>query len=330
MHVPRLNPPARSRPRVLILDGRRNRYVNEPSVERDIFGPDVEIELAHVDSVAELPRSALTCDGAICWHLVPLDAQALAHLRNCRALVRAAVGFDNIDLAAARRLDISVANVPDYGTDEVADHTLAMALALLRRLPEADAVVRGGSWDWREVGPLPRLGNLVVGLVGLGRIGTAVARRFQAFGCTVIFYDPWLPSGWEKSLGVVRCETLAALLDQADLVSLHAPLVPETRHLLGAPELARLAGKYLLNTARGDLIDSRALSTAMAQTPLAGLALDVYGDERNSPPPELTGPRVLWSPHVAFYSRESLEELRYKAAITLQALLAGQHHRNCL
>lgn len=330
MHVPLLKTPAPSRLRVLILDGRRNRYVNEPDLEREILGPEVEIELAHVDSVADLPQSALACDGVICWHLVPLDAMALARFTQCRALVRAAVGVDNIDLAAARRSGISVANVPDYGTDEVADHTLAMALALLRRIPRANAVVRGGSWDWRDLGPLPRLANLVVGLVGLGRIGTAVARRFQAFGCRVVFHDPWLGSGWEKSLGVARCETLRALLEQADLVSLHTPLTRETRYLIGAAELAHLEGKYLLNTARGDLIDPHALRAAMAHAPLAGLGLDVYSDERNPPEPELIGPQVLWSPHTAFYSCESLKELRYKAAMGLQTLLAGQHHRNRL
>ncbi|WP_426198989.1 C-terminal binding protein [Pseudomonas sp. DC3200b2] len=330
MHLPLLKTQAPGRLRILILDGRRHRYVDEPDLERAVLGPNAQVELAHVDSVADLPRSALACDGLICWHLVPLDADALARFTQCRVLVRAAMGVDNIDLAAARRAGISVANVPDYGTEEVADHTLALALALLRRIPQANAVVRGGSWDWRELGPLPRIANLVVGLVGLGRIGTAVARRFQALGCRTVFHDPWLGSGWEKSLGVTRCETLQALLEQADLVSLHAPLTPETRYLIGAPELACLAGKYLLNTARGDLIDPCALRAAMAHAPLAGLGLDVYSDERDPPPPELRGPRVLWSPHMAFYSRQSLEELRHKAAVGLQTLLAGQHHRDRL
>jgi C-terminal binding protein len=330
MHVPQLKTEAPPRHRVLILDGHRHRYVDKANLERNVLGPDVEVTLAHVESAADLPDSALTCDGVICWHLVALDAQALARFTRCRALVRAAMGVDNIDLAAARRSGICVANVPDYGTEEVADHTLALAMALLRRIPQANALVRAGNWDWRALGPLPRLSNLVVGLVGLGRIGTAVARRLQALGCTVIFHDPWLGSGWEKSLGVVRCETLQALLEQADLVSLHTPLTPETRHLIGPAELALLAGKYLLNTARGDLIDPGALRAAMAHAPLAGLALDVYSDERNPPPPELTAPQVLWSPHVAFYSSESLEELRYKAAVCLRTLLAGQYHRNCL
>lgn len=116
-----------------------------------------------------------------------------------------------------------MANVPDYGTEEVADHALSLALSLLRRLPRGHAVVSSGSWDWREVGALPRLNQLHVGLIGCGRIGMAVALRFKAFGCRVSFYDPHQSSGVEKSLGVNRCETLAQLLECADLVSIHAP-----------------------------------------------------------------------------------------------------------
>jgi phosphoglycerate dehydrogenase-like enzyme len=316
--------------RILVLDSRRNSYVSDLDIETQVLGAGVDLMLVHADSVQSVPEAALACDGAICWHLVPLPARALACFDRCRALVRAAVGVDNIDLGAARQQGIAVANVPDYGIEEVADHTLAMALALLRRLPRADATVRGGSWDWRDLGELPRVADVTIGLVGLGRIGAAVARRFLAFGCRVLFYDPYRDSGWEKSLGLERCETLNDLLDQATLVSLHAPLTQSTAGLIGQPELRRLVGKYLVNTARGGLIEPHALARAVAGHHLAGVALDVYTDEASPPPPVMLAPEVLWSPHAAFYSNRALPELRHKAATCLKALLLNQPHRNLL
>jgi phosphoglycerate dehydrogenase-like enzyme len=316
--------------RILVLDSRRNSYVSDLSIEAHIFGPGVDLTLVHADSVRELPAAALACDGIICWHLIALPAQALARFRQCRALVRAAVGVDNIDLGAARAQRMAVANVPDYGIGEVADHTLAMALALLRKLALGNARVRAGSWDWRALGSLPRLSEVTIGLVGLGRIGAAVAQRMRAFGCPVLFHDPYRDSGWEKSLGIERCETLDTLLDRATLVSLHCPLTPETTGLIGKAELQRLAGKFLVNTARGALIEPHALSQAVADRQLAGVALDVYADEANPPPAVMLAPEVLWSPHAAFYSDCALVELRHKAATCLKALLLDQPQRNRL
>ena len=315
---------------VLVLDSARNSYVDTPDIEAEVLGPEVDVILCQVNSVDALPAAALACDGAISWHLVPLPAEALSRLSQCRAIVRAAVGVDNIDLTAARLQGIAIANVPDYGTEEVADHTLAMALALIRRLPRADATVRGGSWDWREVRQVPRLRGLTIGLVGLGRIGAAVALRFKAFGCRVLFHDPARDSGWEKSLGIERRESLEALLREADLISLHAPLTPRTRHLIGKAELRWLQGKYLVNTARGGLIDPDALCEAVDARQLAGVALDVYADEQQPPPAALMAPEILWSPHAAFYSEHALPELRRKAALCLKSLLVSGQHRNRL
>lgn len=312
--------------KIIILDSLHNAYVTHPDLERHHLQDHAKIALYHVDNVSQLPSDALNCDAIISWHLVPLDREALSRFSRCRAIVRAAVGFDNIDLAYARSRQMLVANVPDYGTDEVADHTLAMALGMLRKIKLADRVVRNGSWDWREVGSLPRLAELRVGIVGLGRIGTAVAQRFKAFGCDVAFHDPHVGSGWEKSLRLRRCESLHELLDYADLVSLHAPLTAETRYLISHDGLRRLEGKYLINTARGGLIDPDALDTAMQHRTLRGLALDVHADETRLPSAALLGDEVLWSPHVAFYSDSALSELRIKAArCALQLLISGWH-----
>ncbi len=314
-----------------IIDSLRNSYVSQPDIERQVFGETNQVVLFQVAQADELPDEIAECDGLISWHLVPLGAPLIQRLANCRAIVRAAVGFDNIDLAAARSWDIAVANVPDYGTEEVADHTLAMALALVRRLPQGHHVVRTGSWDWRQVGELPRLNTLKIGLIGCGRIGMAVALRFKAFGCQVFFYDPHRDSGVEKALGIGRCESLMELLETTDLVSVHAPLTPDTHHLIGPRELQLLEGKYLINTARGPIIDAAALQKTLQHNGLRGVALDVYEDEKQ-PIPALFAEteNVILSPHVAFYSQASLLELRAKAAGVLKAILEDGRHRNVL
>lgn len=315
--------------KIAIIDSLHNSYVSTPDIERRVFAEAGEVRLFHVRSADDLPEEALACDGIISWHLVPLGAAVLKRLSACRGIVRAAVGFDNIDLAAARERQIEVANVPDYGTEEVADHALAMALSLLRRLPRGQAVVSRGSWDWREVGRLPRLSQMQVGIIGCGRIGMAVALRFKAFGCRVSFYDPYVCSGVEKALGLERCERLDDLLHKVDLVSVHAPLNPQTHHLIRRKELTALRGKYLINTARGPIIDGNALSDAVSDGLLAGLGLDVYEDESQAIPAVFAGrDDVLLSPHVAFYSEAALPELRSKAAQVLLAILAKGSHRN--
>ena len=312
-----------------IIDSLHNSYVSKADIEQDVFGGRASVSLFQVSSADQLPQAALQCDGLISWHLVPLQAAFINRLERCRGIVRAAVGFDNIDLVAARERHIEVANVPDYGTEEVADHALSMALSLLRRLPRGHDVVSRGSWDWREVGALPRMSQLHVGIIGCGRIGMAAALRFKAFGCQVSFYDPLVCSGVEKSLGLQRCETLEQLLHKADLVSIHTPLNEQTHHLIGARELAMLNGKYLINTARGPIIDSQALRDAVADGLLAGLGLDVYEDERQAIPEQFLGrDDVLLSPHVAFYSEAALPELRAKAAQVLLSILEQGSHRN--
>lgn len=312
-----------------IIDSVHNSYVSKPDIEQNVVGGRASISLFQVASTDDLPQAAIQCDGLISWHLVALQAPFINSLERCRGIVRAAVGFDNIDLAAARLRHIEVANVPDYGTEEVADHALSMALALLRRLPRGHGVVSRGSWDWREVGALPRMSQLQVGIIGCGRIGMAAALRFKAFGCQVSFYDPHVCSGVEKALGLQRCETLAELLCKVSLVSIHTPLNEQTRHLIGARELAMLRGKYLINTARGPIIDGQALCDAVADGLLAGLGLDVYEDERHAIPEQFLGrDEVLLSPHVAFYSEAALPELRAKAAQVLMNILEQGNHRN--
>lgn len=314
-----------------IIDSRSNCYVTDPGIEQAIFDGVGEVTLIRVDSTDDLPSAAFRCDGLISWHLVPLCRHFLQDLRHCKGIVRAAVGFDNIDLAAAAERGIQIANVPDYGTEEVADHAVALALSLLRRLLRCHRVVTGGSWDWREAGKLPRLSQMRIGIIGFGRIGIAAALRFKAFGCQVAFYDPLVSSGVEKSLGVNRYDSLDDLLNGTELVSLHAPLDETTRHMIGAHELDLLKGKYLVNTARGGLIDGVALCRALEGEQLCGVGLDVYEDERHVIPNAFQNhDNVILSPHVAFYSEAALLELRRKAASVLRDILKNGGHRNVI
>ena len=320
-----------SRPLVVVVDSVRGGYVDDPGIEREVLGDLAEVELQRCLEGAGLDGPASEADVLINWHHIALPAQVLRGLQRCRGIVRASVGYDNIDLDAARDCGIPVCNVPDYGTEEVADHTMALVLALARRLPLLDAHVRQGGWDWRVAAGISRLRGAPLGIVGLGRIGTAVARRAQVFGFDVAFYDPHLASGVEKSHGLTRCEELHELIERSWIVSLHAPLTPETFQIIGATEFDRLRpGAILVNTARGDLVDNRALIQALAKGRLGAAGLDVVSGEPTLPDDIRTSGRVLLTPHAAFYSEASLLELRRKAAAAAGRLLLGQPVRTVL
>jgi len=295
----------------------------ETEVESAALAGTAEVRRAEVANETELPAWFYDVDAVIIWHQVRLGAATLEKLRYCGIIVRNGVGYDNVDIKAAGALGIPVANVPDYGTEEVADHTMALALALLRNLPPLLEQTRGGGWDWKIVeGRVSRLRNMVFGIIGLGRIGTAVALRAKAFGFRVVFYDPYLSAGVEKALGLERVDELTDLLRTADVVSLHCPLTDETKGMIGKREFNLMKrGSFLVNTARGGIIDQAALKEAIREGIIAGAGLDVIGSE---PPddPELAGMKnVLITPHAAFYSRESFIECRRTSALLVKRFL---------
>jgi D-3-phosphoglycerate dehydrogenase/C-terminal binding protein len=250
------------------------------------------------------------------------------------------VGIDNVDHAFARTRGIPVVNIPDYGSEDVADSAIGMMLSLTRGIALLNSRLRAGvgPWSYEQVQPLYRLRNRSMGLVGLGRIGTAVALRAKALGMRVLFYDPFKADGYEKSLGIGRAETLESLLRQAEVLSLHCPLTESTHHLIDAVALAQLpAGAYLINTARGGLVNTAAVAEAIAGGHLAGAALDVLEQE-----PPLDDPlveawqdpqhpahhRVIINPHAAFYSEEGFAEIREKSAHACRRALKGKPLRN--
>ncbi|MBI2320748.1 MAG: hypothetical protein HYU88_01265 [Chloroflexi bacterium] len=216
------------RPVILIPD----RLEQPADVEQEAFGPAARILTPGAHHDAEIADEVwASADAVLAWHDLRYPAALLAKLRRCRVIVRIGVGYDNVDLEAAGRLGIAVCNVPDYGTADVADHAMALLLALARGVYAFSERVRAAddNWHWQAAGPLRRLAGSTLGIVGLGRIGTAVALRAKAFGMRVAFYDPYLPDGQDKALGVERCDALDELLGQADAVSIHTPLTDETR-----------------------------------------------------------------------------------------------------
>ncbi|MFJ6216670.1 C-terminal binding protein [Streptomyces sp. NPDC092296] len=257
-------------------------------------GPDPQsIVRAAADAVALLVGYA------------PVDAALLDRLPAVRILATLSAGYDHIDTEAARARGIWVCNLPDAATEDVAVHALASALALVRRLPQADAVVRGGGWnqDFTEVPR--RAGELTLGLVGLGRIGSRLAEIAAPVFGTVAAYDPRSRADRPAR---VRLLTLDQLIETSDVLSLHLPLTDTTRGLIGRAEIARMPhGSLLVNVSRGGLVDHAALLEALDEGRLAGAALDVLPQEPPAPDDPLrTHPRLLLSPHSAFLSDASL------------------------
>ena len=289
-------------------------------------GHDVELRVLQCRTPQEVAAQAGDADVLINQY-VPITAEVLDALPRCRLVVRYGVGVDNVNVQAAAERGVWVANVPDYGRDEVADHTLALAMALLRGVVVLDRSVRDGVWALDAARPLRRLSVLTWGVVGCGAIGAAVAHRAADLGMRVVGYD--LPQ--VRSEPSIERVGLEELLGSADLVSLHAALTPDSHHLIGTDALGRMRPTaFLVNTARGGLVDTAALLAALDAGELAGAALDVLEGE---PPDELgwqlaRHPRVATTPHAAWYSEEAFHTLKTEVAREALRVLKGQSPRS--
>lgn len=305
-------------------------FLTEASVETPILNDLATITLAGAHEESDLAPVLREADALILFHDIPmLTADSLARAGKCRGVVRAGVGFNNVDLEAAGRLGIAVCNVPDYGTEEVADHAIMLLLALARGLRDCDNSIRAGAWEITPAENTPRLRGKVLGLVGCGRIGSATALRAKAFGLDVVIYDPLIPPGVEKALGVRRAFRLEELLEQSHFVSLHCYLDGTTRHMINARTLAQMRpGVLLINTARGPVIDQNALIEALESGHVGAAGLDVFEREPLDDDRLRRHPRVLLTPHSAFYSVEGFQELRRKTAEEVRRLLVGEPPRN--
>lgn len=284
---------------------------------------------AHED-VIEQEEVAFLVAGAdvVLLAYAQITESVLAQLAPGATVIRYGIGYDTIDVAAASRLGVKVCNVPDYGADTVADHTVALALASVRRLADYHAEVVSSPSGWipaPTIGTVPAISDLTYGLVGTGQIGRKVAARIRAFGANVIAYDPYVRGRVlaDEGIEVVSFDELCA---RSDVLSIHAPLTPETRHIVGEDAIAALKNSAIIvNTARGPLLDTRAAAEAMAEGRLGGLALDVFeGEPLEDGHPLREAPRTILTPHAAYYSSRSLANLQLYAAEEMGRALRGE------
>jgi D-3-phosphoglycerate dehydrogenase/C-terminal binding protein len=314
---------------------------------------DLEYErgiLAGVADVVPMPalnedqldeRVLAEADALMIFQTMRISEKTLRRLPKCRFIVRCGVGYDNVDYTLARTLGIDVANVPDYGTEEVADSAIGLMLSLTRGINLLNLRLRDAAvtWTYTHPAPLRRLRGRQYSVVGLGRIGTAAATRAKALGMDVAFYDPYKADGYDKALGIRRVERLEELLARSYVVSMHCPLTAETRGIINATTLAQFArGSYLVNTSRGAVVDTSAIPEALASGQLAGAAIDVLAQE----PPDTNDPllrawrdpshaayeRLILNSHCAFYSEEGLADTHRKGAEACRRALTGQPPRN--
>ena len=254
----------------------------------------------------------------------PMTRRVMQTLKHCKIIARYGVGVDSIDLQAAADLGIIVSNVPDYGTHEVSDHALAMMLCLTRKVAMANSLVKAGQWDFRLMHPIHRHQVQTIGIIGLGRIGRAMAHKTHALGMKVVGYDPFLKA--TNLPDYITLLSLEELLQQSDVVSVHCPLTDVTRNMLDGSKLSLMkSSAYLVNTARGCIVDEVALDKLLTDKKLAGAAMDVLAVE----PGPVTHPlfkheNFYCTPHMAWHSEESAQELKRKAAEETRRVLRGE------
>ena len=285
---------------------------------------DPEYRMANSASADDILAVARDAD-AILVTYAKLAGELLRQLKNCKAIGRFGLGVDNIDLPAAKELGIAVNYVPDYCLREVSDHAMALLLGLARKVPFSNKLVQSGRWEVPPIVPLRRLESQTLGLIGFGNIPRALTPKAKAFGFKVLTHDPFVKTDALAAAGVEGV-SFDELLARSDFVSVHAPLLPSTRGLMNAAVFAKMKkGAYLINTARGPLVDEPALIAALDSGQLGGAGLDVVTTEPLGKDSPLLGrDNVILTPHTAFYSVEALEELQTKCASDVARVLSGE------
>ena len=325
-----LKPKSARRKLIAVVDWRPSpASLNDITVEKAVIGNAARLKYFLADDANDFTQETLGAHIIIVWHNTNIPAATIAKMKQCRAIIRNGVGFDTVDVAAAAARGIAVCNVPDYGTEEVADHAIALTLALTRQLFPLDAEAKKLGWKIHGMKHLHRTRTRTFGVVGLGRIGTAAALRAKALGFRVVFYDPYLPNGVHKAVGIERARSLPDLLQQCDVLSLHCPLSAATRHLIAEKELAMLKPTaYVVNTARGAIIKKIAILRALREGRIAGAGLDVIEDEPLRTAEEAATPNLIATCHAAFCSVEGMIEMRTTSARIARAGVLGQPLEN--
>lgn len=284
------------------------------------------IELTQDNPTPEAIVGACKDADAVVVNLAPLTADIISQFEKCRVIARYGVGYDNVDVEAATEKGILFVNVTDYCTEEVSDHALGLFLACARQIRFRDASVRSGKWDSKACGPIGRIAGRTFGIVGFGHIPQVLNRKLKGFNLgQILVYDPFVSSEQVEQAGARKVD-FETLLGQSDYVSVHAPSTPDTKHMFGAEEFRKMKpSAVLINTARGALIDTEALTTALTSGEIAWAGIDVHEQE----PVPIDYPlssldNVVLSDHKGFYSEEAQAELQQKAARYAAQVLAGE------
>ncbi|WP_404455040.1 C-terminal binding protein [Oceanobacillus kapialis] len=309
--------------KVVITD---HEYMDLRYEENILNHDDIELVKMQCTTEEEVIEACKNADGIINLY-APLSRKVIDELKNCKVITRYGVGVDTVDIQAATEKGICVANVPDYGVDEVSDHALALIMSLLRKITTSNQIVKNGTWDVNHSKPIRRLNTLTIGLVGFGSIPRRLAMKLQVLGINIIVADPFVAEEVivESNVTLVSLEELCK---RADLISIHAPLTKGTKGMIGKEQIAIMKkGVYLVNTARGPVVDENALIEALQNGTVAGVGLDVIETEPiASDHPFLSMDNVTLTPHMAGYSEESAAEMRSKAALGItDVLLYGQY-----
>jgi D-3-phosphoglycerate dehydrogenase len=295
--------------------------------EREILKPlDAKVVLSPKDCTTEEDVIAVASDAdAIFVRETPIGAEVLESFERCKIVSRYGVGLDNIDLETARKLKIYVSNVPEYGTEDVSDHAMALLLGCIRTLLVRDQNLRRGIFETDISAPIYRTTRKILGIVGYGKIARAFHRKWQGFlPGRVLIYDPFVDQGQIQKNGAEKVD-LDTVLAESDYISIHTPLTPETRHLIDAAALNKMKDTaILINTSRGAVIDTQALVHALQEGQILGAGLDVFENEPLPTDHPLVGmPNVILTSHVAWYSRDSAKDLQTGAAMEIKRVLSG-------
>jgi D-3-phosphoglycerate dehydrogenase len=289
--------------------------------EEELGRMGAELILAQVQGEKNLIRFCKDADGLLNQYAL-LTRKVLETLPKCKVISRYGVGVDSVDLKAATDLGIIVANVPDYCIDEVSDHTIALILSWIRKTVFFNQKIKLGQWDFRLGIPIHGIRGKTLGLIGSGKIGLTVAKKIAVFGVRVVAFDPYI----ERAPEGIELTTMDNVLKKSDFVSIHCPLNESTHHLIGEKEFKKTERKPLLiNTSRGPIVDEKALIKALEGGSLSGACLDVLETEPpDSQSPLLRMENVILTPHVGFYSEESINQLKRRTAKNVSDVLTGR------
>jgi phosphoglycerate dehydrogenase-like enzyme len=300
------------KPLVAVVDWKKSpRGDKGCCIEKQAIGNRARVKYFKCDTDGDWKGEVLKADYILLWHNTNMSDVVINKLEDCKAIIRIGTGYDSVDHLTAATRDIPVCNVPDYGTEEVADHSIALALALCRQIIPIDQECKNLGWEIPNKEKVRRFNAMNFGVVGLGRIGASVALKAKALGFAASFYDPYLANGVDKSLGISRYKDWDMFLGHMDVISINCPLTEETHHMFTRKEFKKMdENAFIINTARGSIIKKDDLFRALRKNEIAGAALDVVEDEPLKTKEEAKTPNLIVTCHSGFYSIQARDIMK--------------------